>query len=380
MPIYPDKKGGKLTGRFRVEVQRGKLRYRKRFDTYEEALKKEAWAKTCPIEHLIGPVREDNRGRPKTVQALVSRLVDAFYPDDGGWGTICRSRLSIMLPWIGATELSLLTTEHLDTVVSKLKDRSMSPATINRYLSPLSKLLRAAEERKWLQGVPPIPWQDEDEGRIRWLTEEEEEALLANFENPRHRDFTVFLIETGLRWQSEGLVLTNVKDGWLHLSRTKNGKPRSVPLTPRAQAAWDRSGPFADIKEHEYRRAFNKAREAIGLVNDPDFVIHALRHTCATRLVMHEVDCFVIQKWMGHNTIQTTLRYAHVRPESLLRAAQKLASKCHQEFVLMTASSDATEWGTSGRLVSEERGGVPVRPENGLTEASYEPGHTLPAY
>ena len=37
MAIYPDKKDGKLTGRFRVELQRGKERYRRRWDSLKEA-------------------------------------------------------------------------------------------------------------------------------------------------------------------------------------------------------------------------------------------------------------------------------------------------------------------------------------------------------
>jgi hypothetical protein len=37
MSIYPDKKAGKLTGRFVVEVQQGKARKRGRFNTLPEA-------------------------------------------------------------------------------------------------------------------------------------------------------------------------------------------------------------------------------------------------------------------------------------------------------------------------------------------------------
>ncbi len=37
MAVYPDKKGTQLTGRWRVELQRGKDRYRHRHDTFQAA-------------------------------------------------------------------------------------------------------------------------------------------------------------------------------------------------------------------------------------------------------------------------------------------------------------------------------------------------------
>jgi site-specific recombinase XerD len=50
----------------------------------------------------------------------------------------------------------------------------------------------------------------------------------------------------------------------------------------------------------------------MGLSDDENFVFHCLRHTRATRLVEMGVNLRVIQQFMGHKAIQTTLRYAHV--------------------------------------------------------------------
>ena len=39
---------------------------------------------------------------------------------------------------------------------------------------------------------------------------------------------------------------------------------------------------------------------------------HWLRHACATRLVQREPNLHSVAQWLGHNSIQTTMRYVHV--------------------------------------------------------------------
>ena len=40
-------------------------------------------------------------------------------------------------------------------------------------------------------------------------------------------------------------------------------------------------------------------------------------HTCVSRLVQRGVGLKVVQQWMGHKSIQITLRYAHLAPSNL---------------------------------------------------------------
>jgi len=62
----------------------------------------------------------------------------------------------------------------------------------------------------------------------------------------------------------------------------------------------------------------------MGLVRDDEFVLHALRHTCATRLVNKGVDLYVVKEWLGYSSIQVTERYAHLAPSKLVHAASIL--------------------------------------------------------
>jgi site-specific recombinase XerD len=62
----------------------------------------------------------------------------------------------------------------------------------------------------------------------------------------------------------------------------------------------------------------------VGLKDGLEFIIHPLRHTCASRLVNRGVDLYVVKKRLGHSSIQITERYAHLTPHKLAHAAIKL--------------------------------------------------------
>ena len=71
-------------------------------------------------------------------------------------------------------------------------------------------------------------------------------------------------------------------------------------------------GPFASVEQHKYRAVWNEAKLEVGLGADADVVPHVLRHTCASRLVRGGVDMRRVQVWLGHQTLQMTMRYAHL--------------------------------------------------------------------
>ncbi len=52
--------------------------------------------------------------------------------------------------------------------------------------------------------------------------------------------------------------------------------------------------------------------------------LHSLRHTFASQLIMNGVDLPTVQKLMGHSDIQTTMIYAHLAPDHLADAVDKL--------------------------------------------------------
>ncbi|MGB1611160.1 MAG: tyrosine-type recombinase/integrase, partial [Flavobacteriaceae bacterium] len=56
---------------------------------------------------------------------------------------------------------------------------------------------------------------------------------------------------------------------------------------------------------------------------------HCLRHTCASRLVQRGIDLRVIQEFLGHKSISTTIRYAKIAPKNLETARDVLETTDH---------------------------------------------------
>ena len=145
--------------------------------------------------------------------------------------------------------------------------------------------------------------------------------------------FVRMLLETGMR-VSELLQLTEKDIDFereiIHIWRCKSNKPRIVPMTTKVRNILRRK--MSDVSHARlfphcykyYRRTWNELKCAIGLSDDHEFVIHCLRHTCASRLIHHGVHVLTVKEWLGHKSILSTLRYIHLAPKNLYGAAQAL--------------------------------------------------------
>jgi integrase len=257
-----------------------------------------------------------------------------------------------------------------------LKD-GYAASTINKRTSAIRKAMQHMADFHGFAGrLPKVPRLEEANERIRWLRDDEEDVLFGFF---RKRAFEAdvdvqpewaltlalseFLVDTGLRLSEafkfrvepdgDGVYLKGglTEDG---RKKTKSGKGRSVPLTDRAKAALRvmldspiyatlRSGDSP--KDHDRRWAWYDHRfsQSVGAGKLEDVSIHILRHTCASRLVQRGVDLYVVKNWMGHQKIETTLRYAHLAPSNLTGALAALQRKPVALTVVPTAPKGAQE-------------------------------------
>ena len=236
----------------------------------------------------------------------------------------------------------LLDTIDRELIASWLQgceDGGNSDATLNRKMSALTKVMRVAFEYGGLPAMPKTPrLRKERVGRIRFLTDIEEAKMLQWFKlmgDTEMRDAVTVLIDTGMR---RGELL-NVRPADVDLKTgvimvygnegkgTKNGRIRSVPMTYRVNqimAQRTHGSTCFDLSESHMRHAWDRMREQLGMLEDKEFVLHCLRHTCASRLVKAGVSLPVIKDWLGHSNINTTMRYAHLFPQDLMNAAKAL--------------------------------------------------------
>lgn len=254
-----------------------------------------------------------------SLRILLGRYVDVLW-EPGSHKYNVSSFIGELDEVLFGAKFSEFTDEMLDTLISALRKRGNSNATINRKMAALSKLLRKAHKMGDVQSLPEFKRLKEKAGRIRFLEPEEETRLFEAIseKSDLYGRFCIFLIDTGARL-GEGIGLR-----WQDLNRdratfwlTKSGKSRSVPLTERAAAAIQasertRRGPFTNIVQAKFRAAWNEAKQEVGLGSEPDVVPHILRHTCASRLVQGGIDIRRVQTWLGHQTLQMTMRYAHL--------------------------------------------------------------------
>lgn len=327
MSIYPERIKGTLTGRYKVEVQLKGKRLRGVHSTLENAKVLEVELKHSLVKGSPKtPTPFDKRDTPRTLGQLYDKAIPSLWR---GKSTEVQSlqRLLACVKQVGPpSPLASIDTTDIDELIDTMDDKS--PATINRYLSALHTLLVWGRDRKYLSIVPMFAWQTEKEGRIRWITEEEEQSLykaLGNSEAPSAAPVIRVIkvaISTGMR-RNELLGLSNehLEDKWVRVWETKGNLPRSIPITPETHKLLKELLTEGTMpSQAQLRYHWDRAKTAIGLKDDPLFVFHACRHTCATRLVRANVNIRIIQRWLGHKRIETTLRYAHVNDTMLTDA------------------------------------------------------------
>jgi integrase len=225
-------------------------------------------------------------------------------------------------------------------VLSAIKAEKLKIAgkpTVNRYLALVRAiLLRARDEWEWIDRTPKVKLFKEGPGRERSITPEQVVALLT--ELPLHqRDVVVFALATGLR-QSNVVGLewshVNLKMGhaWVGADHSKNRKPISVPLNTTAQGVLQRQ-----IGKHRERvfafrgkplgwantKAWRNALKRAGIEN---FRWHDLRHTWASWHRQSGTPTHELQRLGGWRSSVMVERYAHLAPDHLAKAANRLDS------------------------------------------------------
>ena len=203
----------------------------------------------------------------------------------------------------------------------------LSASTVNHVTSALRAMATDAltyghiEERL---SIPPQLKLANTKDRV--FSAKEIEAFVAWFlatGRPEYAELFVFLTETGARI-GEVLALKgddiDLQKNRCTFWKTKNGKPRTIPLTTRAMDALAEHMPprptyrVWSLNYGQCRTQFDNAKLALGV---PDVTIHTARHTACSRMGGGGIPLAKLMKYSGHTTLAAVSRYLHLNADDL---------------------------------------------------------------
>lgn len=217
---------------------------------------------------------------------------------------------------------------HLAQLQDAWLQSGVSQATVNRKVIAVRTILGAAVH-PWgeIDSAPPAPRLREDDGHRVALTDVQIKQLLELSSSDAWRWLWRFMLHTGCR---KGELLYIAETHFWDAFRLDGAKPvvtltgkgnarqtkklRHLPLT-RDLAAWLRERQEAgavtpwNISMMKLRTEWDRIRHAMGQQDNAGFVIHSLRHTCATRRIREGMPGPAVQAWLGHSSFATTQRY-----------------------------------------------------------------------
>jgi len=337
--------------RYRVQVRlRGHPPVSASFERRTDARK---WAQQTESAIQEGRYFPTHEAKRRTLTDLVDRQLEAIKskrPHD-------YERQRLLLGWwkkkLGDYTLDQCTpaliAEHRDRLLrenigTKETPRHRSPATANRFLSALSKAFSdAVREWHWLHENPlrRVAKEQESPGRVRYLSDEEREALLTackKSELPELYLIVLFALTTGMR-RGELLGLkwpdVDLERRVLSLTKTKNRDRRSAPIVPEVADLLREHGkvrrldndmvfPSPGKKPVWFDPAWYAALDAAKVEN---FRFHDLRHTAASYLAMSGATTPEIAAVLGHRTLQMVKRYAHLSDQHTSAVIERMTKK-----------------------------------------------------
>ncbi len=202
----------------------------------------------------------------------------------------------------------------------------MPAATHLRVVSPSNK-------KRTVDSSSPVRRPNSEYRTREYLTEAEVERLIKTALDNRsgQRDAAMILLAfthglrvselIDLRWEQ-----IDFNTAMLHVRRVKQGTPATHPLTGRElrmlrklQREQEPKSPFVFTSERGApfaNRGFQTLVERAGRKAGIEFKCHPymLRHACGYKLANQGVDTRTIQAYLGHVSIQHTVKYTELAP------------------------------------------------------------------
>jgi integrase len=253
-------------------------------------------------------------------------------------------------------KMSEITAKRVEQYLGAKRERNNADTTCNRHLSAIRKIVKLAckdelATKVQVDEMDKLTQSREDNCRINYLRLSQIPLLLGECEKKGAylRQVVEFALATGIRrgrvYRLEWSML-DIEHSRISIPKDKNGDAFEAPLGERAmkvlkerKEARNPESPYVfydpdtltnwtDLKKSFQSAVKNTVKEAIRLKLDTagldGFVFHDLRHSFVSHLVMSGVPITTVKELAGHRRIATTMRYAHLDPNTLKKGVALL--------------------------------------------------------
>lgn len=237
------------------------------------------------------------------------------------------------LAWFGTTELAEKKIAEIKPAdIAAWRDarlREVKSSTVNRDMNLLSHVFTVARrEWGWIKDTPTkdVERPKDPPHRDRRISEAEIDLICLQLgwdrekstkpETKQHRIALAFLfaIETAMRaGEICSLKRGDVQGRVARLHMTKNGRPRDVPLSARAQEIWQLVPSGFDLTPAILDALFRKAKKNAGIEG---MTFHDTRHEAITRLAQ-KLDVLDLARMVGHTNINQLRTYYNPTAEDI---------------------------------------------------------------
>lgn len=296
----------------------------------------EAWARSIESEMDRGNFAPRGEAEKTTLGECFKRYLTEVTPrKKAGRGQ--NGERGFIAQWLkrplSQRMMSSIRTVDVSTVIREMESENKSPATIRLHLAVLSHLFNVAKDNWGMESLdnpvsrvhkPKLPG-----GRERRLRPSEMGALCGAV-NLNFACLIALALETAMRREeiaSLKAIDIDLKNRSIFLPKTKNGEPRTIPLSPAAievlsmvTPASEKGGLFG-LSGDGIDSAWGRARIAAGISSgwgDEALHFHDLRHEATSRLFERtDLDMMEIRAITGHKNLQMLARYTHLRTANL---------------------------------------------------------------
>jgi integrase len=250
-----------------------------------------------------------------------------------------------LIPFFGRRPIGAITARDIERYKARTARTGVKNKTINNRLTVLRKCLATAYDWLELDGAPPeIEWLKCAPPKIDYLSKDECAQLLAH-SSGIVRELIQTALLTGMRqgelkglqwssidWQTRVITVRHAKNDWSDVLDTpKSNRVRYIPMNQAlyhtlAGRRSEEGYVFLDSdgKPFDKKRLMRRLNRVCRRAQMRPIGWHILRHTFASHLAMKGAPLGAVQALLGHSSINTTMRYAHMAPSALRSAIELL--------------------------------------------------------